>query len=99
MKTPEMNKVHHDEAGQRFYTINQDKESILEYEKESPEIWSYVSTEVPEEQRGQGLGSELIKGALNYAKENGIQVNPVCSAVRSYIERHTEYNDLVLRDK
>lgn len=90
-----MDKVRHEAEKQQFVTTTDGKESVLKYEKEKPEIWNYKSTLVPEDQRGNGLGTALIKGALDYAKEAGVQVIPGCPAVKTYIDKHTEYRSLV----
>ena len=37
----------------------------------------------------------LAKASLAYARENSLEVVPLCPFVRSYIERKPEYQDLV----
>jgi predicted GNAT family acetyltransferase len=44
---------------------------------------------------GQGLGSKLIKEALDDVRAKGRQVLPFCPFVNDYISRHPEYADLV----
>lgn len=55
-----------------------------------------VHTEVPPELEGRGIGSRLAKAGLDYARENGLKVIPVCSFVDGYIKRHPEYEDLLI---
>ncbi len=52
-------------------------------------------TEVPPAFEGKGVGSKLVKGALDSVKESGKQINPMCSFVAAYIKRHQEYQSLV----
>jgi predicted GNAT family acetyltransferase len=52
-------------------------------------------TEVDEDFEGQGVGSVLIKHVLDEAREEGVDVLPFCSFVRSWIGRHPEYVELV----
>lgn len=54
-------------------------------------------TEVPPELRGQGLAGELAQGALDYAREHKMKVDVVCDSVATFIKKHPEYEDLVLR--
>jgi len=54
-----------------------------------------VHTEVPEELEGHGVGSRLVKFALDDARDRGLQVIPSCPFVAAYIERHQEYQALV----
>jgi len=57
-----------------------------------------VHTDVAPELEGQGLGSELIAGALADIRARGLRVVPVCPFVRGYIERHPEVADLVAEE-
>lgn len=56
---------------------------------------SFVHTEVPAELEGQGVGTRLIEGALQQVREEGLQVVPLCSFVRHYMETHEEARDLL----
>jgi len=52
-------------------------------------------TEVDPSVGGRGLGSTLVAGVLDAARERGLTVLPYCSFVRHYIQQHPEYIDLV----
>jgi hypothetical protein len=52
-------------------------------------------TEVDPAVGGQGLGTALVAGVLQAARERGLHVLPYCSFVRRYIEQHPETLDLV----
>jgi predicted GNAT family acetyltransferase len=54
-------------------------------------------TEVDEALEGRGIGSRLAKAALDDVQTRGLRVTPRCPFVRSYIRRHPEYRDLVVR--
>lgn len=54
-----------------------------------------VHTEVPSEYQGQGLGGKLAKTALDWARASGLKVNPSCSYIKGYMEKHPEYSDLL----
>ena len=43
----------------------------------------------------RGVGSRLIRAALDSARDQGLRVVPQCPFVRAFIERHPEYRDLV----
>ena len=57
--------------------------------------YAFTHTEIDERYEGQGLGSALVRGLLDAMRERGVQVLPYCPFVKSYIERHAEYVDLV----
>jgi predicted GNAT family acetyltransferase len=55
----------------------------------------FTHTEVDEAYEGKGLGSVLVRHALDSARERGLAVLPLCPFVRSWIERHPDYLPLV----
>jgi uncharacterized protein len=58
-------------------------------------VITFIHTEVPPELGGKGIGSRLIKGALDQVRTNGLKVIAECPFVKSYIEKHAEYADLL----
>jgi predicted GNAT family acetyltransferase len=63
-----------------------------------PGIVVLVHTEVAPSAEGTGVGSGLVKGALDDIRGRGLRVVPVCPFVAAYIRRHPEYADLVAKD-
>lgn len=57
----------------------------------------FPHTEITGPLRGQGLGDQLIKGALDDVRRAGRTLVPSCWAVAEYIAEHPEYADLVAR--
>jgi predicted GNAT family acetyltransferase len=51
---------------------------------------SYTHTEIDPKFSGQGLGSQLIKEALDEALEQNLEVAPYCSFVSAYIRKNSE---------
>ncbi len=51
---------------------------------------SYIHTEIDPRFGGQGLGSQLIKEALDEALEQNLEVAPYCSFVSAYIKKSGE---------
>jgi predicted GNAT family acetyltransferase len=51
---------------------------------------SYTHTEIDPRFGGQGLGSQLIKEALDEALEQNLEVAPYCSFVSAYIKKNSE---------
>ena len=58
-------------------------------------IITFIHTEVPPELGGKGIGSKLIKGALDQVRADGLKVIPECPFVKAFIENHAEYQDLL----
>ncbi|MEP6607814.1 MAG: GNAT family N-acetyltransferase [Burkholderiaceae bacterium] len=56
-----------------------------------------VHTEVPPQLEGHGFASMLVQAAFDYAKENGMDVLPVCSFVGAWARRHPDVEPLLAR--
>ena len=52
-------------------------------------------TEVPPTLEGRGIAGRLVEEALAYAEGHGLKVEPWCSYVRSYMQRHPETQRLL----
>ncbi len=52
-------------------------------------------TETPSALRGRGIASELVQGALQIIRAEGLKVVAGCSFVVDYLEKHPEYSDMV----
>ena len=55
----------------------------------------FTHTEVDPDAGQDGLGSTLVRAALDDVRSRGGSVVPRCSFVRGWIERHPDYADLV----
>ena len=86
--------VRNDPVQSRFYTEVDGFGGELDYRQDGGVI-TFLHTSVDDELEGRGVGSQLARAGLDYARDQGLQVVPQCPFVRSYIERHPEYNSLV----
>ncbi|WP_440070707.1 GNAT family N-acetyltransferase [Streptosporangium sp. OZ121] len=55
----------------------------------------YPHTKVQPEYEGRGVGSALVRTALDAARAENAKVVPLCWFVREWIDRHPDYADLV----
>jgi predicted GNAT family acetyltransferase len=61
-------------------------------------VLTFVHTEIDPALEGEGLGSELAKGALNLVRaDTDYRVAATCPFISAYLERHPEYQDLLER--
>lgn len=89
-----MQKVENNRSEQEF-TLEADGETaVAAYQREGDTI-VFTHTRVPEAIEGQGVGSRLIRGALDAARDEGLRVVPQCPFVKAYIDKHPEYRDLL----
>jgi len=62
---------------------------LLAYRQRPGQI-ELMHTEVPMSQRGKGIGERIVKFALEYARQNQLEVIPSCKFVQAYLKRHPE---------
>jgi uncharacterized protein len=68
--------------------------AYIDYRREAGVV-TMVHAEVPPQMQGRGIGSVLVKGALDLARGQGERVIAACPFVAAYIRRHPEYFDLL----
>jgi len=86
--------VTNNEQENRFEAEHEGKTAFIKYETQD-DIFNLTHTEVPKEIEGKGVGTELVKGALDIIKEKGKSVKPTCPFIAHFIEKNTEYKSLV----
>ncbi len=59
------------------------------------DVLDFTHTKVDDRFEGRGVGSALIRTALDTVRERGEQALPHCPFVKAFIQRHGEYVDLV----
>ena len=69
---------------------------FLAYERRD-DLVVLVHTEVDDAFEGRGVGSTLVRQVLEKLQAEGARIQPDCRFVRSYLERHPEYQHLVRR--
>jgi predicted GNAT family acetyltransferase len=90
-----MNDTVSDNPAQQRYELAVDGHVAASYYEIANGVITFVHTEVPPELGGKGVGSKLIKGALDQVRAGGLKVIAQCPFVKAYIEKHPEYVDLL----
>jgi predicted GNAT family acetyltransferase len=88
--------IRNNEARQQFEAAVEGGPAILTYRKRHGEI-AFLHTDVPPALEGHGIGGALARAGLDYARDQGLVVVPICPFVRAYIREHPEYASLVSR--
>ena len=52
-------------------------------------------TEVDEKLRGQGVGEDLVKAAVDFARESGLKIKLICPYARKVFEKNPDYGDVL----
>jgi hypothetical protein len=86
--------VQNNEAKHR-YELEVEGHIAASYYQLSDNVITFIHTEVPKELEGKGIGSRLVKGALDQVRASGLKVVAQCPFVKAYIGKHPEYADLL----
>ena len=89
--TPVKNNTHR----HRFELDTEGKLSVVDYQNVDDETLALVHTEVDESLEGQGVGSHLVEGVLQYVEQNNLKIVSVCPFISTYLKRHPDWNRVV----
>jgi len=77
------------------YELAVDGHIAATYYELADNVITFVHTEVAPELGGKGIGSKLVKGALDQVRAEGLKVIARCPFVKAHIDKHAEFADLV----
>ena len=85
-----------DNPDRRRFEIDLGDESlaIAEYTLPAGKIM-FTHTEVPEAHEGKGIGTRLIRFALDAARERDLKVIPICPFFAAYMRKNADVQDLL----
>ena len=88
-----MNKVRDNKSRHRFELDVEGGTAFANYHLTSDSV-IITHTETPTSLRGRGIASELVKGALELIRADGLKVVAGCGFVVDYLQKHPEFADL-----
>lgn len=86
--------VQHEEDSNRFVINMGGEAATLNYQLIG-EIMNIMHTAVPESHEGEGAASDLVRAAMEWARQSGKQVEASCGFARTWLDRHDEYQDVL----
>jgi predicted GNAT family acetyltransferase len=86
--------VVNNEAARRFEARLGDQVAFAEYRLRDGSML-LPHTVVPDAFAGRGIGGQLAKTALGYAREHGLEVIPTCPFIAAYVTKHPEWRDII----
>ena len=90
-------KVKHAETenkGSFYLEVEGEKKAEMTYSKAGIERIIIDHTEVDESLRGQGAGLKLAAYAVDYVREKGIKILPLCPFMKATLQKHPEWRDV-----
>lgn len=85
-----------DETENKFFAMVEGQECVLSFRILKDGVWDYYHTFVPPSLRNRGIAGELVVYALRHARKHGHKIIPSCPYVRTYVEEHSEWHDIVV---
>lgn len=84
----------HDNLSQSRFELTTDKGTAFIAYRQTGDVLTLDHTEVPESMSGQGIGSALVKGALDLIRQRGQKLVAQCSFVARYLEKNPQEKEL-----
>ena len=71
------------------------KAGLMTYSWAGDDKFIIDHTEVDEAYGGKGLGKDLVKAGVEYAREKNVKVIPLCPFAKKVIEKIPEFQDVL----
>lgn len=82
--------------GAFYVELDGSQEALMTYTHAGPHKIIIDHTEVSDALKGQGVGYKLVEASVNYLRENGLKVIPLCPfAAAVFKKKHDEYGDVL----
>jgi predicted GNAT family acetyltransferase len=88
--------VRHNETRNRFEATVENHLCVADYVLRGNVMWM-THTLVPPAVAGRGIAADLVAAALEWAQAHELHVEPACSYVACYMQRHPETSKLLAR--
>lgn len=91
----EIKQRNNEEKGQ--FDIYQDGKhaGLMTYKWDSAEKFTITHTEVDKQFGGQGLGQNLVEAGVNFAREKGVKIVPLCPFAKAVISKNPDWQDIL----
>lgn len=90
--------VSHNQKDQQFEADVAGGTALIAYSAGKDGTITFHHTEVPPEAEGKGVARALATTALQYARDNKLQVVPECAYVASFVKKNRQYDDILHPD-
>jgi uncharacterized protein len=83
-------------SGAFFIEESDKRPAKMTYVMSGPTVMIIDHTEVSTALKGQGVGKQLVAAAVQFGRENGVKIVPLCPFARAEFDKNPEYHDLLL---
>jgi predicted GNAT family acetyltransferase len=81
--------------GEFFVASSNERLASMTYSMAGTQLMIIDHTEVSDALRGQGAGKQLVKAAVDYARQNKLRILPLCPFAKSVFDRTPEWHDVL----
>ena len=85
----------HDAQDRLFVAEMEGHQATVAYREAEDGVLDFVSTYVPHVLRNRHVGTQVVRYALGWARDNQLKVIPSCWFVGSVVERYPEYRAIL----
>jgi len=78
---------YHEENGERL--------AEMTFSKAGDKLLIIDHTEVSEKLKGKGAGKQLVTASVEYARNKGIKILPLCPFAKSVFDKTPDFNDVL----
>ncbi len=79
-----------------FTAAREGKEiGMMSYNIVRGNVMNIYHTEVDEDAEGQGIGTQLVKRGITYARENNLKIDPACEFAKSFFKKNKDFADVL----
>jgi predicted GNAT family acetyltransferase len=87
--------IKHNSENQEFTTSSEGHDAELAYSFPAEGVIDFTHTFVDENLRGKGVGEELARAGLDFARKEKLKVKTSCKFMAAFVQRHqADYADL-----
>lgn len=85
------------EEKKRFELKVEGETAFIEFILSNENIMFLTHTEVPVSLEGKGVGSAIVSKTLEYIREKGYTLAPLCPFVAAYVKRHPDWKSILAK--
>jgi predicted GNAT family acetyltransferase len=89
--------INNDSGNKKRFEIHiEGQTAFMDYMISKQHIIFLTHTEVPKALEGQGVGFALASKVLDFVRDSGLKMAPLCPFLAAYLKRHPEKADGIL---
>lgn len=91
------NQLFRNDEKKRFELEVEGHTAFIEFIIDKDNVMYLTHTEVPNALGGKGVGKSIVEKTLNYIKDNGYTLAPLCPFVAAYLKRNPDWKPILAK--